>query len=310
MQKKVHKYFVDSAHSGARVDKYVALMLDGFSRSTVQRMIDDGLVTVGGERVSAHHRVYKGSEVMVYVPEPRKEGVDPEDIPLDILYEDEDVIVLNKTAGIVVHPPQENYRHTLVNALLNHTKDLSEVGGELRRGIVHRLDRDTTGCMVVAKKDGAHLRLTAQFQNREVFKEYLALVKGVSRLDFGRVTASVGRHPTRRMKMSVLPDGGKDAESEYEVVKRFKDATLIKVVMRSGRTHQIRVHMSHIGYPVIGDFQYGRGARPLAARLGVKRQMLHSHRLGFRHPATNKAVRFEAPLPEDMKSAIAQLEAE
>jgi len=311
VQKKVHKYFVDSAHSGARVDKYVVSMLDGFSRSHVQKLIDNGHVTVGGERVSAHHRVYKGNEVTVYVPELRKEGVVPEDIPLDILYEDEHIIVINKPAGLVVHPATGNYSHTLVNALLNHTGDLSTVGGEMKRGIVHRLDMGTSGCMVVAKKDGAHLRLSAQFKDREVFKEYLALVKGVCRLDFGRVTVSLGRHPTRRTKMSVRrPESGRDAESEYEVIKRFKDATLIKVVMRSGRTHQIRVHMAHIGYPVVGDSQYGHGARGLAARLGVERQMLHAHRLGFRHPATNEYVQFEAPMPEDMKKAIAQLEAE
>lgn len=309
MQKKVHKYFVDAEHSGQRVDKYLAAMLDGFSRSRVQKLIEDGDVAVGRERVSTHHRVYKGSEVIVRLPESRKEGVEPEDIPLDILYEDEDIIVLNKAAGLVVHPAHDAMSHTLVNALLNHTGELSTVGGELKRGIVHRLDKDTSGCMVVAKNDGAHLRLAAQFKDREIFKEYLAIVKGVCTLDFGRVTASVGRDPAKRTKMSVQPETGREAESEYEVVKRFKGATLIKVVMRSGRTHQIRVHMAHIGYPVVGDYQYGHGSRGMAADLGVGRQMLHARLLGFKHPRTHEPVSFEAPVPEDMAKAIEQLEA-
>jgi len=308
VQKKVHKYYVDTEHSGERVDKYLALMLDGFSRSYVQKLIGQGDVTVGGECVSPHHRVYKGNEVTAHLPESRKQGVEPEDIPLDILHEDEDIIVLNKAAGIVVHPAHENYSHTLANALLNHTRELSTVGGELKPGIVHRLDKDTSGCMVVAKNDDAHRRLAAQFRDREVFKEYLALVEGVCTLDFGRVTASVGRHPAQRTKMSVQPETGREAESEYEVVKRFEGATLINVVMRSGRTHQIRVHMSHIGFPVVGDSQYGRGVRGMAAELGVGRQMLHSRLLGFKHPRTHEYVQFEAPLPEDMAKAIERLE--
>jgi len=277
---------------GKRIDVFLAAELD-YTRSYIKKLIVDGLVFVNGKTVKPSYKVKENDEVVVNIPEAEKIDVLPENIPLDILYEDDDIIVINKPQGMVVHPAPGNYSGTLVNALLYHCKNLSGINGILRPGIVHRLDKDTSGVMVVAKNDKAHISLSNQIKERSVFKKYVAIVEGVIKDEEGKIEAPIGRHPVDRKKMAVIEDG-RYALTLYKVLERFKENTLVEAVIKTGRTHQIRVHMAYIGHPIVGDHVYGFKRQ----KFKLEGQALHSSVLGFMHPTKGVYMEFEAPLPE------------
>ncbi|HAA64734.1 MAG TPA: RNA pseudouridine synthase [Thermoanaerobacter sp.] len=283
---------------GKRIDVFLAAELD-YTRSYIKKLIVDGLVFVNGKTVKPSYKVKENDEVVVNIPEVEKIDVMPENIPLDILYEDDDIIVISKPQGMVVHPAPGNYSGTLVNALLYHCKNLSGINGILRPGIVHRLDKDTSGVMVVAKNDKAHISLSNQIKERSVFKKYVAIVEGVIKDEEGKIEAPIGRHPVDRKKMAVIEDG-RYALTLYKVLERFKENTLVEAVIKTGRTHQIRVHMAYIGHPVVGDHVYGFKKQ----KFKLEGQALHSRVLGFIHPTKGVYMEFEAPLPEYFKKLI------
>lgn len=283
---------------GKRIDVFLAAELD-YTRSYIKKLIVDGLVFVNGKTVKPSYKVKENDEVVVNIPEAEKIDVLPENIPLDILYEDDDIIVINKPQGMVVHPAPGNYSGTLVNALLYHCKNLSGINGILRPGIVHRLDKDTSGVMVIAKNDKAHISLSNQIKERSVFKKYVAIVEGVIKDEEGKIETLIGRHPVDRKKMAVIEDG-RYALTLYKVLERFKENTLVEVVIKTGRTHQIRVHMAYIGHPVVGDHVYGFKKQ----KFKLEGQALHSRVLGFIHPTKGVYMEFEAPLPEYFKKLI------
>jgi 23S rRNA pseudouridine1911/1915/1917 synthase len=277
---------------GKRIDVFLAAESD-YTRSYIKKLIVDGLVFVNGKTVKPSYKVKENDKVVVNIPEAEKIDVLPENMPLDILYEDDDIIVINKPQGMVVHPAPGNYSGTLVNALLYHCKNLSGINGILRPGIVHRLDKDTSGVMVIAKNDKAHISLSNQIKERSVFKKYVAIVEGVIKDENGKIEAPIGRHPVDRKKMAVIEDG-RYALTLYKVLERFNENTLVEAVIKTGRTHQIRVHMAYIGHPVVGDPVYGFKKQ----KFKLEGQALHSRVLGFIHPTKGVYMEFEAPLPE------------
>ena len=286
-----------------RLDLFLARKLTQFSRSRLQQLIRDGFVSLNDERARPRDRVRAGDRIRVSEPLPEKTDNQPEAISLDILFEDDDLVVINKPAGLVVHPGAGHREHTLVNALLHHCPNLSGVGGKERPGIVHRLDKETSGCLVVAKNDETHRNLSAQFAARTVEKIYLALVAGKLRKKIGSIDAAITRHPVHRQRMTAISARGRAARTDYRVVAESGQASLLECELHSGRTNQIRVHLQHLGHPVLGDKVY-------AARLAkdFPRQMLHAWKLGFRHPRTEEAKKFEAAMPEDFASAMRFLE--
>ncbi len=288
---------------GERLDVFLARLDETLSRSYIQKLIADGCVTVGNGKAKASYRLTAGEAVTVDVPEPEATDVAPEDIPLDILYEDEDVIVVNKVRGMVVHPAAGVYHGTLVNALLAHCKDLSGVNGALRPGIVHRLDKDTSGVMIAAKNDTAHHSLAEQIQTKTASRVYWAIVTGNITEAEGVIHGAIGRSPKDRQKMAVVRENGKDATTKFRVLERFGAYTLVECRLLTGRTHQIRVHMAYIGHPVAGDPKYGAKKCPFA----IDGQALHSKTLTFTHPRTGEQMTFEAPLPEDMQAILHEL---
>ncbi|MEK6814857.1 MAG: RluA family pseudouridine synthase [Nitrospirota bacterium] len=297
---------VPSTEKGARLDAYLARVLPDQSRSRIARLIDGGHVTVDGGVSKPSHRLKGGEAVQVVVPPPAPADIPAEAIPLDVLYEDADIIVVNKPAGLVVHPGAGRRTGTLVNALLHRCPDLAGIGDKIRPGIVHRLDRDTSGVMAAAKTERAHRSLAAQFKNRTVEKEYLAVVAGRMPKKRGRIEAAIGRHATQRKKMTTRTRRGREAVTEYRVVAESERASLLSVRILTGRTHQIRVHMAASGHPVLGDGVYGgKSARP--ADVPLPRQMLHARRLAFTHPVTGERLSFAAPIPEDMRNLLERL---
>jgi 23S rRNA pseudouridine1911/1915/1917 synthase len=294
------KLVVSKEHARMRLDLFIAKSLPEFSRSHIQQLIRAGFVYVGGAITRPHQPVRAGDEIEVTEPPPEKIQAEPEAIPLAILYEDDDLIVINKAAGLTVHPGAGQREHTLVNALLHHCSTLSGIGGKERPGIVHRLDKDTSGCLVAAKTDLAHRELSKQFTARTVEKIYLALVAGKLRKEMGVIDSKIGRHPVHRQRMSVSSRRGRAAKTEYRVLRSSEQASLIECKLHSGRTHQIRVHLHHLGNPVLGDKIYA----PRHAK-DFPRQMLHAWKLGFRHPSTSEWKHFEAPVPDDFNRAIA-----
>jgi len=292
--------------SGARkrLDAWLASEQSEHSRARWQTLIQDGNVTVNGESVKRNHKLREGDRVEWTIPEPISTEVLPEDIPLDILYEDAHMIVINKPAGLVVHPAAGNENGTLVNALLHHCTDLAGIGGEIRPGIVHRLDKDTSGAIVVAKTEATLNELARQFKARETEKEYLAIVRGVPAPPRGTIKTTIGRHPIHRKKMAADVRNGRHAVSTYEVVEAFDGAALLRVRIETGRTHQIRVHMAHIKHPVVGDKLYGRAHTD---GIQADRQMLHAAKLSVAHPDTGERMYFSASLPQDMESLLATL---
>ncbi len=293
---------VDAEHKGFRLDAFLATAVPEVSRSQWKSLVQDGLVTINGAACKPNHKLKAGDTVSWTLPEERSQEVLPEDIPLDILFEDDAVLVLNKPPGLVVHPAAGNESGTLVNALMFHDPVFQAIE---RAGIVHRLDKDTSGVMVVAKSAAAMAELQRQFKARETEKEYLALVWGEPPAA-GRIETQIGRHPVHRQKMAVLKEEGRVAISNHETIERFDEVSLVRVKIETGRTHQIRVHMAHIGHPIVGDSIYGHARKH---RLPDKptRQMLHAARLAFTHPASGKRLSFEAPLFEDMRRLLEQL---
>ena len=289
------------AAAAERIDRYLADTVD-LSRSQLQRLIRDGDVLVNGARVKPNHVLAAGDSVQIRYPEPAEIDAVPEEMPLDIVYEDADVCVINKSQGLVVHPAPGHPSGTLVNGLLYHFGSLSSIGGALRPGIVHRIDRMTSGLLVVAKNDAAHQSLTEQFKTHEAGRSYIALVDGNLREDDGTVDANIGRHPTDRKRMAVVANG-RNAVTHWSVLHRFTTHTLLRVRLETGRTHQIRVHMAHIHHPVTGDAVYGSSKR----QLGLDGQALHGYRLQLRHPTTGEQMTFFAPLPVYFVSALQKL---
>ena len=297
--------FEAAEDSGVRIDRYLSDVSD-LSRSRVQALVKDGLITVNGKPVKSSYAVCAGDIIEADVPEDQPMDLQPENIPLDILYEDEDVIVINKPKGMIVHPASGIYTGTLVNALLYHCKDLSGINGVIRPGIVHRIDKDTTGCIVACKNDFAHTAIAAQLESKTCRRDYLAVVMGNIVHDDGLIDAPIGRDPADRQKMKVTDKASREARTHFHVLKRFKNSTYVECRLDTGRTHQIRVHMKYINHPVMGDLKYGKPCR----YMDTQGQVLHAYRLTFVHPRTNETMVFEAPLPEYFENLLKILEEE
>jgi 23S rRNA pseudouridine1911/1915/1917 synthase len=311
-----HEFVADAEAEGQRLDAWLARRLPSLSRSRLQALIDEGHVLLDGSRARPSTRLRAGQVARVHVPAPVPAEPQPEDIPIAVVHEDAHLVVVNKPAGLVVHPGAGTSRGTLVNALLRHVRDLSGVGGVLRPGIVHRLDRGTSGLLVVAKDDEAHRSLVRQFAGRTVEKEYVALVLGVPPRPAGEVDAPIGRDPVHRRKMSVRAPRGREARTSWRVEERFDGAALLRVRIHTGRTHQVRVHLASIGHPVAGDAVYGGTRTPSSRRTAARealqsldRPALHAARLSFAHPASGERLRFEAPLPPDIEAVLERLRA-
>lgn len=299
---------IERSHPGERLDTFLRRQFPAVSRGAIQRLIEQGCIRVNGRAVKSTHAPRAGEVVQIEWPEARPAETRPEDIPLDVLYEDEALLVLNKPAGLVVHPAAGHEEHTLVNALLHHCQgQLSGIGGVARPGIVHRLDKETSGCLVVAKGDDTHVALSAQFAGRQVEKIYQAIVCGVLQRDEGNIRAAIARHPSHRKRMAVRDDErARAAHTGYRVLERLRETTLVEALLHTGRTHQIRVHFQFLGHPVLGDETYGqRQNRRVEELTGytAPRVMLHAHKLAFIHPRSGKRLRFEAPWPNDFVDA-------
>jgi 23S rRNA pseudouridine1911/1915/1917 synthase len=291
-----------------RLDSFLRTKFPDVSRGTIQRLLAERRIQVNGRAAKPAHHPRAGETITVQWPEARPDAAQPEDIPLDMLYEDDDLLVINKPAGLVVHPAAGHAEHTLVNALLHHCAGkLSGIGGVARPGIVHRLDKETSGCLVVARNDFAHLKLSEQFAGREVEKIYQAIVCGRMPRASGEINAAIARHPVQRKRMAVAQKGGREARTGYRVLSQAKDAALVELQLHTGRTHQIRVHLEQLGCPVLGDLVYGRRRNSClteASGYTAPRQLLHAARLGFVHPRTLRRMNFAAPLPEDFAVAM------
>ena len=295
----------DASYAGVRIDKYLAEVMSDYSRSFLQKQLKDGNVTVNGKREKASYKVAEEDEIAVLIPDNLEPDIQAENIPLDILYEDDQLLVVNKPKGMVVHPSPGHYTGTLVNALMYHCKDqLSGINGVLRPGIVHRIDMDTTGALVVCKTDIAHQSLAEQLKVHSITRKYRAIVHGNLTVDSGTIEGDIGRHPTDRKKMAVHVRNGKPAVTHYQVLQRFGNYTYVECQLETGRTHQIRVHMSSIGHPLLGDMVYGPKKCPIA---GLHGQTLHAMVLGFQHPLSGEYMEFTAPLPEYFAKTSAKI---
>jgi 23S rRNA pseudouridine1911/1915/1917 synthase len=293
---------VSSEQARQRLDRVLAEALPAFSRARLQTLIRDGFVSLNGKPPRPRDLVRNGDVVELREPELEKVEAQPEQIKLDVIFEDDDLLVLNKPAGIVMHPGAGHQAHTLVNALLAHCQNLSGIGGKERPGIVHRLDKETSGALVVAKNDATHRDLSSQFAARTMTKIYLALVAGILRKTSGVIDKAIARHPVHRQRMSIARRQGRSAKTEYRVIRSGEEISLVECILHSGRTHQIRVHLHHLGHPVLGDKLYG------GKRAGdYPRQMLHAWKLAFRHPRSGDAMSFEAPVPRDFADAMRQI---
>lgn len=301
---EVRSFEVSEQAEGSRLDRYLAECVPEISRSYLQKLIRDGGVLLNGKPAKAGAKLAPGMKIELSVPEAREPEILPENIPLDILYEDKDVILINKPKGMVVHPSAGHYSGTLVNALMFHCRDgLSGINGVLRPGIVHRIDKDTTGVLIACKNDRAHNALAEQLKAHTITRRYRAVVCGNLKEDEGTVDAPIGRHPVERKRMAVVRSGGKHAVTHYRVLERFGAYTYIECSLETGRTHQIRVHMASIGHPLLGDEVYGRGKNPFR----LEGQTLHAMVLGFIHPSTGEYMEFEAPLPAYFEEVLEKL---
>ncbi len=299
-----NRFLVENGDLGERIDKYLSELLENQTRSYLQKLIKDEAVLVNGKTVKASYKLNEGDEIEITIPDAVLPDIEPQDIPLDILYEDEDVLLVNKPKGMVVHPSAGHYEGTLVNAVMYHCHDkLSGINGVLRPGIVHRIDMDTTGVLVICKNDAAHLSLGEQLKEHSITRKYRAIVHNNVKEDEGSVDAPIGRHPIDRKKMSIQPQTGKNAVTHYKVLERFGNYTYVECQLETGRTHQIRVHMSSIHHPLLGDTVYGPAKQPFH----LQGQTLHARVLGFIHPRTGEYVEFEAPLPEYFEKLLVQL---
>ena len=296
------RLIITENEAGQRADVGLASLLE-LTRSNMQKLLEDGRAVKGSKVLKSNYKLKLGEEIIVTLPEPQPLDVQPENIPIDIIYEDDDVVVVNKARGMVVHPAAGNYDGTLVNALLYHCKNLSGINGVIRPGIVHRLDKDTSGIMICAKNDAAHVSLSEQIQNKTAKRTYLAVVRGNIKNDSGVIETLIARNKNDRKKMAVVKEDGRHAITEYEVMERFGKYTIVKCKLMTGRTHQIRVHMEYLGYPLVGDPKYSPKKTPFA----INGQALHSLTLDFIHPRTGEQMHFEAPLPEDMHKIVTRL---
>jgi 23S rRNA pseudouridine1911/1915/1917 synthase len=307
---QVRSFRAEAEHDGLRLDHFLAALIPDISRSQLQRLIREGRVRAGGEHVKPGTPIHEGAVVDVEIPAAIPSTVAAEAIPLTILHDDSDLIVIDKPAGMVVHPGAGHHQGTLVNALLHHVDDLSGIGGEERPGIVHRLDRGTSGLMVVAKNDAAHRELSRQFQEREVQKTYLALVWGVAQAG-RRIDLPIGRDPKVRQKMSTRSRHSREAVTRIVRAELLRGVTMVEIAIDTGRTHQIRVHLSAINHPVVGDATYGGVRRHVAADVRavtrLERPFLHAHKLSFTHPADGRTMTFESPLPSDLQEVLDRL---
>lgn len=294
---------VSEDEKGERIDVLLAKGMKDVSRSNIQRLVTSGQVTVNNKVVKANYKVKIHDQIMVSIPEPRSLELMAEDIPLDVVYEDDDIIVINKSRGMVVHPATGNYSGTLVNALLEHCDDLSGINGVARPGIVHRLDKDTSGVMIAAKTDRAHISLAEQIKEHTASRRYLTIVHGNIKEEQGVIKGPIGRHPSDRKKMAVTFVNSKEAITNFRIVERFGAYTLVECKLLTGRTHQIRVHMAYIGHPVVGDPKYG----PERGHFSIAGQALHSAELTIKHPVTEETMVFSAALPEDMEQILLEL---
>ena len=289
---------------GARLDKWLSDQLDGLSRAYIQKLIDDGAVLLNGKPGKASSKLNASDRIELEIPESITPDIAPEDIPLDIVYEDDDVIVVNKPKGMVVHPAAGHYTGTLVNALMYHCgSSLSGINGISRPGIVHRIDKDTTGLIIACKNDRAHMRISEQLKAHTITRRYRAIVTGILKDDEGTITGNIARHKTDRKRMAVTAEGGREAITHYRVLERFRKHTYVECRLETGRTHQIRVHMAYIGHPLLGDTVYG-SSRDEGKLNG---QCLHAMVLGFVHPTTGEYLEFCAPLPEYFEQLLEQL---
>lgn len=293
-------FVVEEKDINQRLDVYLVSQIDTLSRSHIQKKIEENKILVNQKATKSNYKLRLSDEVKVMIEDPQPIEILAEDIPLDILYEDAHLIVINKKRGMVVHPAAGNYTGTLVNALLAHCDDLSGINGEIRPGIVHRLDKDTSGVMVAAKSDIAHLSLAEQIKEKTATRKYYAIVHGNIKEDEGVIQGAIGRHTTDRKKMAIVFEGGKDATTKFKVVERFGEYTLVECKLLTGRTHQIRVHMTYIGHPVLGDPKYGMAK----SQFKIAGQALHSANLEFVHPITKEKLFFTAPLPDDMEKIL------
>ena len=289
---------VSDEETGERIDSFLSGKTE-FTRTRIQQLIKDKNITVNGKATKSSYKIEENDEIAIEVPEAETTEIKPENIKIDIVYEDSDIAVINKQAGLVVHPAHGHYSGTLVNAILYHIKDLSGINGEIRPGIVHRLDKDTSGLIVIAKNDKVHTALTEMFQEKKIRKTYLAILKGKLNKSEGKIVTQIGRDKNDRKKMTVIDDitKGKNAITNYKVVSQNNLFTLVKVNIETGRTHQIRVHMRHLGYPILGDSVYGR-------KDNEKRQRLHAYKLEFLHPVTGHQMEFTGEIPEDFQKAL------
>ena len=300
----MEKVVVEENTQKKRIDSYIVDKNINLSRTAIKRLLDEGKILVNGKKQKPSYKPEVGDIITIEIPEPEEVELKPQDIPIDVIYEDKDIIVVNKPKGMVVHPANGNPDGTLVNAILAKCKDsLSGIGGEIRPGIVHRLDKDTSGLLIIAKNDQAHINMSKQIQDRKVIKKYIALVKGVIAENTATIDMPIARSTKDRKKMAVDPKG-KEAITHYKVLQRYDKYTLLEIKIDTGRTHQIRVHMSYIGHPVVGDMQYSNGKN----EFGIEGQMLHSKYLEFDHPITGKRLKLEAPLPEYFEQVLKELE--
>jgi 23S rRNA pseudouridine1911/1915/1917 synthase len=299
---------VETSLPGGRLDTFLREQFPMVSRGAIQRLIEEGHIRVNGGKVKPTHHPRAGEQIEVHWPEARPAEARPEEIPLDVLFEDKDLLVLNKPPGLVVHPAAGHEEHTLVNALLHHCAgELSGIGGVARPGIVHRLDKETSGCLVVAKNDATHIALAEQFAGRTLEKIYHAIVCGEVLNASGEIRAGIARHPTHRKRMAVNDGSGREARTGYRVLERLSGATFVEALLHTGRTHQIRVHFQHLGHPVAGDATYGARQNQRLEELtgySAPRQMLHARKLSFVHPGKGKKLTLEAPWPEDFQNAL------
>ena len=300
----MEKYIVKQDDENKRLDAYVSYRNERITRTAAQRLIEENHILVNGKNQKASYKVKSGDIITVEEPKPKEIELKAENIPIDIIYEDDDIIVVNKPKGMVVHPANGNPDGTLVNAIMAICKDsLSGIGGEIRPGIVHRLDKDTSGLLIVAKNDEAHVKMSEQIKNHEVKKTYIALVRGVVKENEATIDMPIGRSQSDRKKMAVNKNG-KNAITHIKVLKRYDKYTLLEIHIETGRTHQIRVHLSHIGYPIVGDYTYSNGKN----EFGVIGQCLHAKRLEFKHPITQKEMKLEASLPEYFEEILKKLD--
>ena len=293
---EIYDYTVEKEESGIRIDRYLAEKDSGLSRSFIQKLLKDGQITVGDKAAKSNYKVRENDRIHLEIPDSSEPDIVPEDIPLDILYEDEDVLIVNKPKGMVVHPSAGHYSGTLVNAIMYHCKDsLSGINGQIRPGIVHRIDMDTTGSLIVCKNDESHVNIAEQIKEHTVNRIYVGIVCGNVTEDEGTIEGAIGRHPVDRKKMAVNEKNGKPAITHYKVLERFGNYTYMQFQLETGRTHQIRVHMASIGHPLLGDTLYSSGRSPFKHLQG---QTLHAKTIGFVHPKSGEYMEFSAPLPE------------